>query len=576
MLYFIAIWTGLLCACLTVGCSLLHRLKIDKLEQPSNRVILSAWLGLGIVAILSLAVAIFVPLSPLTGIGLTLLTASSALASKSTRRELASWWHQISNPAWTCYAISSGTIAAFVTQKVAWIDTGLYHYGLVRWLAEYGVVPGLALINPQFGFTSAWFAIAAPLNSASLSGSASTVMNGFILLLTVLQIVLLFQQITSDLRTSAQTSLNDWFLLSFSLFSFFLVTQTPLLRTITISASPDIAVILFTMMATWAMLLSTTATSSHRAPKAIDFDLMPIILATAAFSIKLTALPLLAATTGFYLFRAITPKRVATAIALLSITLLPFFTVQILSSGYPLYPSTIGGLSLPWTRAPRIANRLAEATHGWGNWFKNPPIEVFRPAWLIQQWFNSNHSSKLMVVLIGLSIISGIYLTICLKQKHNHSILWLLVLAILGITFTMLKAPLFRFGMGYFLLLPTLSTAILCSQIANQTKLNLKSLNGAAIAIGLLCTITLTEISYSNLSTHLLLAPSLPKVVSQQQEMNGITYIVTQDNRSQCWSAPLPCVYSPRSKVRLRNQQLGIRGGFVSDEAAAEKSAISN
>ena len=573
MLYFLIIWTGLLSSCLTVGCGLLHRLKIQELKRASDRAILSSWLGLGSTAIALLATAIFTPLSPLTGLGLSTLLMLIALKPEPVRRELFSWWSQLTRWAWIGYGLCSIIAAAFVTQKVTWIDTGLYHYGLVQWLGEYGLLPGLSLINPQFGFTSAWFAIAAPLNSTGLAGSASTVMNGFILLLTILQIVLLSRQVFENSRRFSQSHLSDWFLLLFSFFSFLLVTQTPLLRTITISASPDIAVILFSMMAAWTMLLTDTTVRDHRQSEASGLDLVPVIIAVAAFSIKLTALPLLIATVGFYLSRVISLKRVVTAIALLFTTLLPFITAQILASGYPLYPSTIGGLSLPWTRAPRIANRLAEATHGWGNWFRNPPLEVYRPAWLIQKWFNSNHSSKLMVFLIVLSVISGIALAIRLRTKRDHRILWLLVLAVLGITFTMLKAPLFRFGMGYFLLLPVLSGALLCHRTTYQAKVNLKPLNGAAIAIGLIGTITLSKVSYANLANHLLLAPPLPSITYQQQEINGITYIVTQNSRSQCWSAPLPCVYSPRSKVKLRNPQIGIRGGFISDEAAVEKSA---
>lgn len=570
MLYFFVVWTGLLCVCMTVGCGLLHGLRADRLQPSSNRAILSAWLGLGTIAILLLAAAIFIPLSPISGIGLSLLAMSMSLKSKAVRQELASWWNQMSRWAWLCYALCGGTIAAFVTQKVTWIDTGLYHYGLVQWFAKYGVLPGLALINPQFGFISAWFAIAAPLNPTGLGGRASTAMNGFILLLTVLQIIIVIKEINSKKHPS-HNHLNNWFLLIFSLLAFLLVTQTPLLSAIAISASPDIAVILFSVMVAWTILLVDT-TDTRQPSAARSADLIPVVLATAAFSIKLTALPLLAATVGFYIFKSISLKRIVTVTALLLTALFPFFTAQILSSGYPLYPSTLAGVSLPWTRAPRAANRLAEATHGWGNWFNNPPPEVYRPAWLIQTWFHSTHSSKLMTLCIGLSIISAIILIVRLKTKPSHSIFWLLMLAILGITFTMLKAPLFRFGMGYFMLLPVLLAALIFNRIGNRATIKLKSLNSAIAVVGILCAITLTDVSYSNLLSHLLLAPPLPSVTSHKQEMNGITYIVTQNSRSQCWSAQLPCVYYVRSKVNLRNPEIGIRGGFISDEAISEQS----
>lgn len=71
--------------------------------------------------------------------------------------------------------MSEVVIANLTTQRVTWYDVGLYHFGSIRWLAEHGAVPGLALINSKFGFTSSWFALAAPFNPEIFGSRVSAV-----------------------------------------------------------------------------------------------------------------------------------------------------------------------------------------------------------------------------------------------------------------------------------------------------------------------------------------------------------------------------------------------------------------
>ncbi|MGC1307857.1 MAG: hypothetical protein WA885_11545 [Phormidesmis sp.] len=570
MLYFIVVWTGLLFVCLTVGCGWLHGLHANSLQRTSERAILAAWLGLGTMAILMLAVAIFVPLSPLVGVSVALLAMVPPLASSATRAELLSWQRCCSQGSLLRYglgyALCSGAIASFISQKVTWLDTGQYHSGFVRWLAEYGITPGLALLNAQFGFVSGWFAIAAPFNFAGQDSRASTVMNGFALLLAVLQISLALKCILTNSVVSKREHLNDWFLLVFSLIVFLLLTQTSFLSAVVISASPDAAIALFTVIVAWS-ILTLEASDLNRQQCLLNADLIPVILAAAACSIKLTALPLLAIAAGFYLFRGPSGWRLLTGGACISGLMLPFLTAQVLVSGCPLYPSTAACFSLPWTNSIVETQTLAEATHGWGNWFGQPPTGAYRSLWLIQQWLNSNQSSKLTALLIVLSIGSGLYLLTRLRSPQGYSFFWLLSLSAVGIAFMMLKAPLFRFGMGYALLLPMLSVSMLCESTSQRlhAKASPKTLDLTLLAVGACCAIALNAHSYDTVRDRLLVAPPLPSVDFQLQTANGITYAITQDQREQCWSVQLPCVAKVRSDVRLRNPQLGIKGGFVRD-----------
>lgn len=561
MVYFLLTWTGLLAVCWGIGYGALRCLGTlgeNQLERLGDRAIISAWLGLTLLATALLAIALFLPLSPLVGFSVTLLLLLLALQAKAVRTELQVMSSRLSAVSVLGYGLCAGVIASFFTRPISWIDTGLYHAGLISWLAEYGVTPGLVLLNSQFGFMSAWFAIAAPFNPLSFEGRASAVMNGFALLLTLLQAVIALNRI---IRRYAVTS--DWFLLIFSLTLGGLFSQTKLLSVVAVSPSPDIAVALLTAIFAWAIL--------------INLELVPIFLAAGAVSIKLTALPLLAIATGFYLSTQFSWRRIA-IVSLLTMGLLsPFFATEILVSGCPLYPSTFACSNLPWTLDAFKIEALAAATHGWGTWFGSPPAVANSTLWLLQSWFNSNASSKLITLLILLSGCSLAHFLLLSRAHLNRALIWLIILGISGTTFTMFKAPLFRLGMGYVLLLPILSSAMffnywLSSNIYQaiihrfDSVFKLLLIRKPALSLigaALVGAIILGNHAHRTIGYSLWLPPPLPVATLHTAKSNGITYAIVQDRGEKCWATKPPCVDHLPVKVYLRNRTIGIRGGFT-------------
>ncbi len=565
MVYFLLTWTGLLAVCWGIGYGALRclgELGETQLEHLGDRAIISAWLGLTLLATALLLVALFLPLSPLVGFSVTLLLLLLALQAKAVRTELQVMSSRLSTISVLGYGLCAGAIASFFTRPISWIDTGLYHAGLISWLAEYGVTPGLVLLNPQFGFMSAWFAIAAPFNPLSFGGRASAVMNGFALLLTLLQAAIALNRI---IQKHALTS--DWFLLIFSLTLGGLLSQTKLLSVVTVSPSPDIAVALLTAIFAWAIL--------------INLELVPIFLAASAVSIKLTALPLLAIAIGFYFSNQVSWRRIA-LVSLLSMGLLsPFFATEILVSGCPLYPSTFACSNLPWTLDVPKIEALAAATRGWGTWFGSPPAVANSTLWLLQAWFNSNASSKLITLLILISGGSLAYFLLLSRAQLNRALIWLIILGISGTTFIMFKAPLFRLGMGYVLLLPILSSAMFFNYCFNYwlssniyqaiihrfdsvfklllIRKQALSLIGAAL-IGV---IILGNHAHKAIGYSFWLPPPLPVATLHTAKSNGITYAIVQDRGEKCWAAKPPCVDHLPLEVYLRDRTIGIRGGFT-------------
>lgn len=59
-------------------------------------------------------------------------------------------------------------------------DTGLYHAQAIRWIEEYGVVPGLANLHSRFGYNSASFALSAFFSETWLIGRPMHCVAGFL------------------------------------------------------------------------------------------------------------------------------------------------------------------------------------------------------------------------------------------------------------------------------------------------------------------------------------------------------------------------------------------------------------
>ncbi|NEQ26572.1 MAG: hypothetical protein F6K28_47600 [Microcoleus sp. SIO2G3] len=286
MLYFIAVWLVLGGVCAAVGLSLLNLLQARCFVRSSDRFIVAIWLGLLLMANLLLAVSTLVPLSPLVGATVFVGATELALLVRPTRIELQEYRCDRSG----VVAIASVMVAtaAITSRQVTWIDTGLYHYGVVQWLAQYGSVPGVALLFAHFGFTSAWFALAAPFDFGIFAARVSAVGNGFVLLLAIGHLLLAAQSIWQR-----QARLSDWFAIAFLGLTISLVLASSLLSDILVSPSPDLVVLFLTGIVAWTMLVITDAAQQKQIRAMQSHSAVALLLSAGAVTIKLIALPLL-------------------------------------------------------------------------------------------------------------------------------------------------------------------------------------------------------------------------------------------------------------------------------------------
>src|SRR5579864_3298659 len=80
---------------------------------------------------------------------------------------------------WIYFGIGLLILAFFAsTAEVRFFDTGLYHQQMAKWLSNFGLVPGVALLLRGYGWTSSWFAAAAALNHGPLRGREAAIIGG--------------------------------------------------------------------------------------------------------------------------------------------------------------------------------------------------------------------------------------------------------------------------------------------------------------------------------------------------------------------------------------------------------------
>ncbi len=611
MSYFLLAWLLLLATCWIVGTATLASLQL-RLSVPMqmrvmhplpslhfsrirDRTIASLWLGLVVLAIALQAVALLLPLSLWVGGAVVLALVAAALRSPCNRAHLRVLWRMLR------YGLRHGSLrqqlvllggltvalSAFMSQPVTWLDTGLYHYGSIQWLATHGTVPGVALLFGHFGFGSSWFALAAPFSPTAFSDRVAAIANGFALLLAGISLFMCCVQCS---RKTAQFS--DWFLASYLILLLLTLLIYPLFTQILVSASPDLPVMLLVGITVWAMLVVLHPTSP--AARLSGEQAVPLMMAVGAMTIKLVAIPLVVVGLLFYGAQGrVTWRRSLLGVSLLLLLSAPMLISNSITSGCPLFPSNLFCLSLPWSPSNTDLQNLATNTHGAIHWYSGDHLSVLslvRGAW---RWFNGERINQMIVLLGILTTVSLLYATQRFQLAYLRPHLWLAGTAVFSLGFLFITTPMARFTLPYVIILVGLLFATIVQQLGTASsrtpppvgiqkpqgkyQVMLSGMQRPLAYLGRTQTMTSGAITLLSLlisllvclqtPSRLVLPPPMLRDPVVQKTVNDITYWSPFDPanglKGLCWSAPLPCAFDVKPDVWLRQPSRGIAGGFV-------------
>ena len=201
------------------------------------------------------------------------------------------------------------------------IDNETYYIQTIKWLNEYGFVPGLANLHIFFGQTSGWHILQSVFSFSYFNNNCND-LNGFCLILGI---------------AFSVNTLNDYFKsenlldLGLGLMPLAVVFLIPFSNV----PSPDLAVVLFSMLLFYYFLKYSNENTSS------DLTILSL-LALFIVYIKISALPIALIPLLYFAFHSTKNQIKIVSSLILGVVVVFLFVVKnTILTGFPLYPSPL-------------------------------------------------------------------------------------------------------------------------------------------------------------------------------------------------------------------------------------------
>ena len=418
-------------------------------------------------------------------------------------------------------------------------DTESYHIQSIKWIQEYGSVPGIVNLHVRFGFNSSWF------SSVALFGFSPNTTGGFTVLNSMISVWLSFWLIEKFNFFQKQNNVQA----AFAILSIFIVSLAiwPLIRGNAATTNYD-----FVTTAV-VLIFFTEVFFSKKTFPAIEWIIWPVYLLT----VRLINFPLLLV--SLFAFTVFIKQKQARQLLLPTIfcllLIVPFVIRSIMIAGYPFYPATYFDFTnVDWKADPDITEGFLEFIKYYNRvsttYFDIEQTKALGAAW-VPAWFKHLFLFDKILLLTG---FAGILLTgikLCLQKRSYGSVI-IMVLMISWLISWFMIAPDPRFVYGILLFGIFLLIYYLISFIKNLRliKLSIKSLSILMIA-GLsyyLVSKPLKQAAYRNW----ILSLQLPQPPVKEFVIDGITFRIpeiTNNNwNKRCYGTELPCLYETKRK----------------------------
>jgi len=420
--------------------------------------------------------------------------------------------------------------AACASGPVFMHDTGMYHYQAIRWLASEGTLPGIAMLHHRLGFSSSWLAASAVFDFGPWEASSATVLNG-----------LLFALMTGHwiaIAGKADRRREDLLLLA----GYPVIILLAVFQRMHVSPSPNLPVGVGILLSGWCLEKGARGSA--------------LMLAASAFAVKANAAPALAIAAVAYWGDVRTRARVYVTGALLA---LPLIAANLISSGCPMYPSSLFCLETPSSVGDAAASRVTEETLQWARYGGPYPagVEYWSLRWL-PGWLQQPLNALLVMLVAG-----------CLLALRRTGVGWAAALGLTGTAYVLAAAPDFRFVIGYAAILSgclamgfprmvdwtrkvsrncwvVLAIALVLINGAAHEALHAWYIPGGRVEVGI---------------TRLLKPVKLPAPETRVEQRGEVPIRVPVEH--QCWAAELGCTpYPPAASIRFCDAARGWRGGL--------------
>ena len=347
-------------------------------------------------------------------------------------------------------------------------DTTLYHASAIRWIEEYGVVPGLANLQSRYGYNSAEFAHNALYSFKWYTGRSLHCTTGF---LAMVSAHLLYDK---ELFTGRRTIQSVDFVrigLLYYLGVLFAQMVSP--------ASDYVANLLI-----FDILILMLGRVKDRTLPADHYVLISL-LAIYGITVKVSLAPMVLICLIPFVYYIIKKDVRSILFCIVSglVIAVPYFIRGYILSGWILYPSTLIKLGNPdWQVPIGEAQYDAKEISMWGRGITDATkwSEVTLTNW-IPSWFAALDTVEKVlitavitsaVVLVAIEIRLGLSKNRRGLQRYNIllelPIAWIMLL---GVVTWFVGAPLVRYGLGFVLSFPLLVVGILYELVFREVRI---------------------------------------------------------------------------------------------------------
>jgi hypothetical protein len=545
MLALAGAWLVLLGATVPAGLAILAALRgHDAFDRVGDRLVAAAWIGLLAIGVVLQALSLVAPVTPLAGVLVAAVALAAGLSRAPARADLLRGFAAVTPAIAAGGAVLVAGVAAYIAQRVVWTDTGLYHAGAIRWLSEYGAVPGIGLIHSRFGYSSLWYDLTAPFNDGDARTRMEAVASGFGVLLAAAQLSLVAARALAG--RARQADLLALVALAVAL-AFATWWKQP------VAPNPDFPLVILAVVVAWAVYTVRAADTPSGATRLIDARLVPLVIAAGAAAIKLSGVALVVVAGLFYVWPPrLRPARVAVAVASVALVVTPALATGFIQSGCPFYPSGPCA-DTAWAIEASEAKAEAVAIRSYARRGAAVDDKLLDTDWISPWLRGGQHQFLLLTVLLG--AVAAL--------RAPPALRWALATGFAGVALVLYSAPDLRFALGYCGVL----LGAFCVRHLRLDRLRAPAI-GVAVVLALagvaFAAARLVRPTASDQGGIAVVTPprmNEPPLLTPQRTIFGVRYFVVGD--AFCWAAPLPCAPGQlRRETGLRDPAEGIDGGF--------------
>ena len=457
----------------------------------------------------------------------------------------------------------------------AYYDDGLYYLPFMDWINNYTAVPGLGNLHPRLAFNSNWHLLSAVFSFSFFEMGSFNDMNGFLHVLMAL------------FGLSGLKALMEKNYMLSNVLRAALLIPTHLIVGYFNGPSADVPVIYMI----WLIIILFIQKGEKGHLHTFDFNTIWIMLfSTWVCTIKLSAFPIVILAI-YLLWQELSKKRMKQALVMMGIAMilaLPWIGRNVVISGYVFFPFyQLDLVNVDWKIPAELVQeevKYIEAFAAGESLVKKIPYpelgEMSFAAWF-PQWFSdlraANKGIFFLIFALTLGYFSYFFLNLLrggisfIQKNKGFLLLFLSIYA--GIAFWFLKAPDFRFGYAFTVILYLLSLSFLVKNLLGSYRYGKYAMLGFMGLIALFYLRPLQIIGtdfyyFTQAEDDLFLfspgkAPELP--IETYTTAEGLR-IYKATNNDQCWGSPLPCTPFYDLGIRLRDEKAGLAKGFYHDK----------